>query len=228
MSAQVNSGTGPGVITPDGSPVEFYRRMRAGGEPGVVAAVVPAGGVILDLGAGTGRLAHALLEAGYKVVAVDESAEMLAHIEGAETITARIEGLRLDRLFDAVLLPSYLINVPDDVVRREFLATCRRHVREDGAVLVRWEPPEQYARWRVGKGRAWEDGAVMMTALERPGPELFRATLRYETGDLVWTQTFTQRRLTDEELEFQLAEAGLMLSGFLTADRGWIHAVPHP
>ena len=71
-------GTGPGVITPDGCAVELYRLLPPMGEPEIVHAAIPAGAAILELGAGAGRVTHALVALGHPVVAVDESAEMLA------------------------------------------------------------------------------------------------------------------------------------------------------
>src|SRR3954463_8326485 len=114
MAIIPNSGTGPGSITPDGSPVEFYTLLQPRGEAGLVAGVVPRGGSVLELGAGVGRATHALLEHGFEVVAVDESAEMLAHVRGARTVRARVQDLRLERRFDAVMLGSYLVNTADE------------------------------------------------------------------------------------------------------------------
>jgi ubiquinone/menaquinone biosynthesis C-methylase UbiE len=87
------------------------------GEPEIVHAAVPAGASILELGAGTGRVTHRLVALGHPVVAVDESAEMLARIRGAETVRARIEELDLGRRFDAVLLASFLVNTADHGLR---------------------------------------------------------------------------------------------------------------
>lgn len=47
-----NSGTGPGSITPDGSPVEFYTLLTADEEPAIVSGVVQEGGSILEIGSG--------------------------------------------------------------------------------------------------------------------------------------------------------------------------------
>jgi SAM-dependent methyltransferase len=77
-------GTGPGVITPDGCAVELYRVLPAMGEPEVVHAAIPAGAGILELGAGAGRVTRRLVALGHPVVAVDESAEMLACVRGAD------------------------------------------------------------------------------------------------------------------------------------------------
>jgi SAM-dependent methyltransferase len=86
-------GSGPGVITPDGSAVELYTLLPPGAGPEIVHAAIPDGASILELGAGVGRMTQPLLESCHPVVAVDESPEMLERIRGAETIHARIEDL---------------------------------------------------------------------------------------------------------------------------------------
>jgi SAM-dependent methyltransferase len=78
--------------------------LPAGADPGIIHAAVPGGTSILELGSGTGRVTSALTALGRPVVAVDESAEMLARVRGAETVQAGIEDLSLGRLFDVVLL----------------------------------------------------------------------------------------------------------------------------
>jgi len=226
MTITPNSGSGAGAITPDGSSIDFYLLMRPSGEPEIVAGVVPAGGSVLDLGAGVGRLAHALIELGYQVVAVDESAEMLAHVRGAPTVRARIQDLRLERRFDAVLLASQLVHTADEAGRQGLLATCARHVAADGSVLIQWTPPERHDAWEVGQGRTHAGLTLELAALERVSPEVFHATMRYTAGDRVWTQSFSSRRLTDEQFTAALTGAGLRLDRFLTDDRSWARAVP--
>jgi SAM-dependent methyltransferase len=54
---------------------------------------VPSGASILELGSGAGRVTHPLVELGYAVTAVDESAEMLARVRGARTVRSTIERL---------------------------------------------------------------------------------------------------------------------------------------
>ena len=219
------SGTGPGAITPDGCAVELYVLLQPMGEPEIVHAAVPAGASVLELGAGAGRVTHPLVALGHPVVAVDESAEMLANIRGADTVQAGIEDLDLRRRFDAVLLASFLVNTDDRDVRRRFLATCRRHVRDGGCVFIQRHPPAWFDEAAEGEGVA---GGVLhrLRDLRRPGPGLLAATAEYQVGDRVWTQTFTAERLDDEALAAALAEAGLAVDAYLTGDGSWVRAVP--
>jgi SAM-dependent methyltransferase len=221
------SGTGPGAITPDGCSVELYSLLQPMGEAEVVHAAVPAGAGLLELGAGAGRVTHQLLELGHPVVAVDESAEMLARIRGAETVRARIEELDLGRRFDAVLLASFLVNTDDPELRRRLLASCRRHVRDGGWVLVQRHPPRWFDDAVEGEGVA---GGVVhrLRDLERPGPGLLSATVEYRVGERRWTQSFTAERLDDGQLAAALGEAGLAVDAYLTADGSWVRAVPAP
>jgi 2-polyprenyl-3-methyl-5-hydroxy-6-metoxy-1,4-benzoquinol methylase len=121
-------------ITRDGSPVDMCVRMPTFGEPEIVHDAIPAGAEILELGSGAGRMTHRLLELGHPVTAVDNSAEMLAHVRGAETVLSEIEGLDLGRRFACVLLASHLIDT-DESERTPFLETCVRHVAPEGVVL---------------------------------------------------------------------------------------------
>ncbi|MFI6922642.1 class I SAM-dependent methyltransferase [Nonomuraea spiralis] len=221
-----NSGTGPGAITPDGSPVEFYTLLEPGRDAELVIQESPPGGSVLELGAGVGRVTHALVAAGLDVVAVDESAEMLAHVRGAETVLARLQDLRLDRRFDTVTLGSQLVNVVDGEVRRAFLGACARHVAPGGTVLVQWIPGERHDVWQAGSGRADGEVTITMAEVEEISPGVYAATMRYTHGERVWTQSFTSRRLSDEDVAADLAAVGLRLDRFLTEDRTWFAARP--
>ena len=218
-------GSGPGVITPDGCSVELYALLPPMGEPEIVHDAVPPGASVLELGAGAGRMTHRLVELGHPVVAVDESAEMLARVRGAETVVARIEGLALGRRFDAVLLASFLVNEPDDERRGRFLRACRDHVRDGGSVLVQRHPPAWFDEAAEGERTS---GAITfrLRDLDRPGPGLLSATVEYQAGERRWTQWFTARRRDDEELAADLARAGLAVDAYLTGDGSWVRAVP--
>jgi SAM-dependent methyltransferase len=195
------------------------------GEPEVVHAALPAGASILELGAGAGRVTHPLVALGHPVVAVDESAEMLARVRGAETVRARIQELDLGRRFDAVLLASFLVNTADRGLRGRFLEACRRHLGDGGCVLVQRHPPGWFDEASEGERTA---GGVTyrLRDLRRPAPGLLAATVGYQAGDRVWTQSFTAERLDDHALAAALGEAGLDLDAYLTGDGSWVRAVP--
>ena len=205
--------------------MELYSLLPPMGEPGIVHAAIPAGAAILELGAGAGRVTRPLLELGHPVVAVDESAEMLARVRGAETVRARIQELHLGRRFEVVLLASFLVNTPDRELRRRFLAACREHVRDDGCVLVQRHEP----RWfdEAAEGERTGGGVTFrLRDLARPGPGRLSATVEYQVGDQVWTQSFTAERLDDGQLAAALGEAGLATDAYLTGDGSWVRAVP--
>jgi len=215
------------VITPDGCSVELYALLPAMGEPEVVHGAIPAGAGILELGAGAGRVTRRLVALGHPVVAVDESPEMLARIRGAETVLARIQELRLGRRFEVVLLGSFLVNTADRELRRRFLTACREHVRDDGCVLVQRHEPAWFEEAAEGERTG---GAITfrLRDLTRPGPGLVAATVEYQVGGRVWTQSFTAERLDDDQLGAALDEVGLAVDAYLTADGSWVRAVPAP
>jgi SAM-dependent methyltransferase len=220
------TGSGPGAIAPDGCSVELYAILPAGDEPAIVHEAAGDGASILELGAGAGRVTHPLLALGHPVVAVDESPEMLERIHGAERVHSRIEELDLGREFDAVLLASHLVNIPDVAWRRTLLATCRRHLRPHGKVLIQRHPPDwiDTAEPFDGPHSRLPDLVMRLRDLERPGPGLLSATVDYQVGDQVWSQSFTAARVDDEQLAADLGAVGLAFDRQLTADGSWVSA----
>ncbi|MFB4297455.1 class I SAM-dependent methyltransferase [Actinomadura sp. NTSP31] len=223
MAGTGTAGTGPGEIAQDGSAVEFYAALPPDiASAALVHTAIRAGTPILELGAGAGRVTRPLLDFGHPVTAVDDSAAMLARIEGARTVCSPIQDLDLPDRFGCVLLMSYLVNYGD---REALLAACGRHVRPDGVVVVQRETP----RWHdEAAPREWARDGVQyrMTDVERPAPGLVAATIEYRMGERHWTHSFTSRRLGDDELPAVLEAAGLRLDRFLDDDRGWFTARP--
>ncbi|MET8771553.1 class I SAM-dependent methyltransferase [Streptomyces sp. NPDC004658] len=218
-------GTGPGAITPDGCAVELYARLPVGEEPDIIAAAVPAGAHILELGSGVGRVTRPLLERGFTVTAVDESAEMLARVRGARTIRSSIEDLDLGEKFDVVMLASFLVHAGDEEVRRGMLRTCARHVADGGCVLIQREGPHHHTD--VPRERVDPSGfTVRIASVEPAGEGVNSVHAEYVFPDAVWTQTFLSRPLTKEQFESALAEAGLEVDRYLTPDGMWVRAVP--
>jgi SAM-dependent methyltransferase len=220
--------TGPGPFAPDGSPVEFYLALKPGQEPEIVRAALPGGGAILELGCGAGRITHALLELGYQVVAVDNSPEMLAHVQGAETVLGDIETLDLGRRFDCVLLASHLVNTADREQRAAFLSTARRHVAPHGTVLIQrvlpnrpWNGPGVASETRLGSVTIRiHDVTRQSTVLESFAEYIDEATRQR------WIQPFTAELLDDPMFEAALAASSLRLQRWLDQARTWAEAVP--
>jgi SAM-dependent methyltransferase len=213
-------------VAPDGSPVDVYRALPLAGEDELVARVVAPGGSVLDLGSGPGRIANALVRRGYVVVAVDDSADMLRHVQ-AETVVGDVASVRLGRHFDCVLLASHFVNEADDERRRAVLATCAAHLASDG-VLVAEAYPESLD-WEAAVGRPTRLGDVVVRIEEatRVG-DLVEATVVYELGGRVWRQRFGARRLDEADLRRELASNGLAFDSWVDRGRGWFTARPAP
>jgi len=226
-----STGTGPGAITPDGCAVDLYAMVPARDEPGIIDAAAPPRASILELGCGAGRVTHPLISLGHSVVAVDESPEMLAHVRGARTVLARIDGLDLSMRFDVVVLASHLVNVPDDDLLAAFLATCARHVYETGCVVIQRHPVSWFdtvapSRRTVPASDGVDAITFALDDISRPSPDLVAATAEYLVGNRRWTQTFVARRLDDARLRTGLAAVGLGLDAYLTDDGSWLRARP--
>ncbi len=230
----MRSGGGRGSITPDGCPVEVYALLPASGEAERVHAAVPPGSRILDLGCGTGRVASRLAALGHDLVGVDESAEMLERAVGVTTVQARIQDLALPGppdpalgpAFDVVLLLSHLMNVPEDADRAGFVAACRRYLRSDGLMIGQWHPPAWFDSLAVGASIEGTIGSVA-TRLDvlAASPDGVAAEVTYTVGQDVWTQRFRAHRLSEEDLERELAAGGLELDTWLDEDHRWWRAV---
>jgi SAM-dependent methyltransferase len=218
-------GTGPGAITEDGCAVDVYLKFPVTGEPDLVHANVPEGASVLDLGAGVGRVADPLARLGHRVVAVDESAEMLAHVQVAEPVLSRIEDLALGERFGAVLMASHLANVPDVAERRALFAAAARHLKPTGTVFVQWHDPEWFATLTPGTTPPSRLGPVT-TWLDVHSVDggLLDATVHYSADGNEWTQSFTAARVGEERLSADLAACGLGFGRYLTANRTWFSA----
>lgn len=103
---------------------------------------LPTEGRVLDVAAGTGRVAIAIAGAGYRVVAVDRSQEMLRILRGKVTaepiavVAAAAASLPFDnRAFDAVLIARLLYLTPD---WQQILTEGLRLLAAGGYLLHEW------------------------------------------------------------------------------------------
>ena len=165
------------ATAPDGSPVGLYATLAPLGEPQLIDAAVPSGSEILELGCGAGRITHELIALGHRVTAVDNSAEMLAQVRGAETVLDDIESLDLNRTFAVVLLASNFLNDPEQAQLDAVLAACARHVEPDGQVLLERMAPD----WEPKPGTR-EAGGVEMTLRDVVRRNVIRISARHAAG----------------------------------------------
>lgn len=123
--------------------------VRLRGDEDIYAGLVRAGGAVLELGAGTGRLTAGLAARGLNVVGVDISATMLAQAQARVTalpddVRGRIElvrgdmtALSLRRTFDLVMLPFFtLAHVPAGAAWKNTFSVVARHMATGALAAV--------------------------------------------------------------------------------------------
>ena len=209
-------------VSPDGSPVDIYLALPADPDLQFVRSAVSKRCSVLDLGAGVGRLANPLATDGHRVVAVDNSPEMLAHVHGPTTVVADIWSLDLSERFDVVLALSHLVNSVPRERRIQLLEVCRRHVRDDGRVVVQRHPPT----WITVEGRGELGGVTIhLHDIERHA-EYFAAATTYEVDGQSWTQRWEAAIVDDVELTALAKATGFTISDQLDEAGAWVVLAP--
>ena len=128
----------------------FYDVVTAGdagleGDLAIYAKLAPAGGSVLELGAGTGRIALALAERGLSVTGVEIAPSMLVQAQAkraaldpdtASRVALRrgdMTALDLKRTFDLVICGYFtLAHVPAGAAWRNTFATAANHLEAGG------------------------------------------------------------------------------------------------
>lgn len=115
------------------------------GDVEAYAALAPAGGEVLELGAGSGRLTFALAARGLRVTGVEIAPSMLAQAQAAlpEILADRVDlrlgdmtDLDLDRAFDLVVAAFFtLAHVPVEPDWRRTFETAARHLKPHGRAV---------------------------------------------------------------------------------------------
>lgn len=223
MSGPAGPRRGRMEVAPDGSPVAFYRRLPASGEPELIDAVLRSGSTILDLGCGPGRIAGPLAGLGHAVTGIDDGPGMVAALPSTvEGIVADATAVRLGRRFDAVLLASHLVN--DPARGTAFARTAAAHVAPDGVVVGQTYPPGWDPSTTAGSTTRLGDATVTLVRA-RVDADLLTAEVRYGVDGRLWSQRFTARVLDESALRRLLTEAGLRFARWLERP-GWFLAVP--
>lgn len=183
----------------------IIRRRRPIGEPATGARSdggAHAAGVATYTGvAGAGRIAQALAALG---VTTDPCHQLVVDTDGPIETLGYVD---LATRFDAVVLGSHLVNLPDADSRSAFLALARRHLAPGGTVFVEHHPLD----WAetAAEVRATPGGSSLgMVDVRRDGPFVSAVSV-YDVGGRVVRQPFTARVLTESELASALNGAGL-------------------
>lgn len=217
------------LYAPDGSPVELFEILPPGRAPELIHAAIPDGAEVLELACGAGRVTRCLVELGHPVVAVDQSPAMLDHvadIEGAEPVLSDIETLVLGRRFPAVVLPSYLINTPDNAQRLAFLNACLGHVEPDGVVLIQRYQPE-WAAEAVEEASEQEGFGFRFRKIAGDA-ERWTGAMTYTHDDREWIQEFEAVTIGDEAFDAVVEHVGLRRERWLDEWRTWALCRPFP
>jgi len=222
-SMGINQGDraiGRGPKTRDGCSVELYLKTPYLGEVELFESWIPAGASVLELGCGVGRITSVLLARGYRVTAVDNSPEMLAHVPSpASKICANIEVLALETTFDAVIFASNLINIPDAAIRAEQLAKCRDHLKPTGQLIFERDDPTWLADVQIGPLSRLGDIEMHVDAVQRDGPHVYLC-VRYRDRSEDWLHCFTTTILTDNDVRSCLLSAGFTAPSWINCRWG--------
>jgi hypothetical protein len=176
----------------------LIRRRRPIGEPdGPRPGVATMDGI-----AGAGRIVHALVELD---VAVHAMVQAVILSDSSVEDLARFD---VGRRFETVVLGSHLINLPDEDLRRAFLALARRHLADGGRLLVEHHPVD----WaETAAATSATPGSEVGMVDVRRDPPFVSAVSVYDSGGRVVRQPFTARVLSEEELTAELSSGGFSL-----------------
>ena len=157
---------------------DAYRKMAEGYQNAQLAAYIealPPGARVLDLGCGPGQDSRTLVQAGFSVLAMDASPEMIrqaAMAEGVETRLGTFADLSDIAAFDAVWASFSLLHAP----KADFpghLSAIHRALKPGGVLALSMKLGQGEGRDRLGRFYAWYSEAELAALLTAAG---FRVT----------------------------------------------------
>jgi SAM-dependent methyltransferase len=230
LARRTVGGTGGGTVSGSAG-------RAAGGAVGraIGGAVGSAGSAILDLGAGTGRLAVPLARDGHRVVAMDQAPAMLDRLRerlaGAPAVAARVEprlgDLRTFELGRRFGLAIAAFNVVEHLYTRvelaAFLARVAAHLEPTGTLAfdvqmpdLSWltrDPERRWARTRFTHPTTGRQLVYTTNHDYDPVTQIALIRIYYEPveGGPTRVVKLSQRKFFPAELEALLAASGFRM-----------------
>jgi SAM-dependent methyltransferase len=185
-----------------------------------------AGGPVLDVGAGTGRVALDLARHGFAVTALDREPDLLAALKARaesaalriETVTADAQDFALGRRFPLIAVPMQTVQLLPD--RPAFLRAARAHLAPGGLLALAitavmedfGELPGELPAPDVGRVDAYQFASQPIAVRALPAAtriERLRRTLAPDGSVTEEEDVIELARLTVEQLEEEGRAAGL-------------------
>jgi SAM-dependent methyltransferase len=185
-------------------------------------ALAGAGGRVLELGVGTGRLAVPMARAGLRVVGVDSSDAMLAKLRERD-VDRRVESVLGDMTaalpagpFDVVLVAyNTIFNLLDAAAQELLFAAVAERLRPDGAFVVEAYVPDVDGGDRssdVTVRSMAADHVVLSVSVQHPGEQRAEGQFVHLSADGgVQLRPWAIRWATPDQLDEMAAAAGLRL-----------------
>ena len=185
----------------------------------VIAGLLPAGGSIVDFGAGTGRLALPLARAGYRVTAVEPSPAMLERLRRGDTagqvdcVHAAMQDFESSARFDlAICVFTVVTYLLDEQALTAAMGAASRCLKSRGQLLADVPSRAVFASRSANTGRISREVTVQPQARNAP---LYRyeehLTVESAGGTNSYRDVFTIRHWTREQVLAAALAAGLAL-----------------
>lgn len=220
------------IATSFGTAAEAYERARPGYPAAAIEWLLPQqGAIVLDVGAGTGKLTAQLARAGHAVRAVDPDPTMLAtlarRLPSVATAVGTAEDLPVDDLsVDAVTFGQSWHWVDPTLATQE----AARVLRPGGRIGLFWNIRDETVPWVKELSGIMHSSAAERLLTEGM-PEVGPPFTALEHASWEWTATLTIDGLmdlaasrsdviamSDDEREAVLAEVGALGARVATAD----------